>query len=67
VASLIRQYPDKNIKAEYCWLESVMNIFALATDDEENSVNQSVDNMSWAAYHTSNQPAGRIVICPSDL
>ena len=63
VASLSREYPDKNIKAEYCWLESVRKILAFASDDEENSV--SMDNMFWTAYHANNQPAGRKVICPS--
>ena len=67
VASLSREYPDKNTKAEYCWLENVQKILALASDDEENSVNQSVDNMSWAAYHANQEPAGRNVICPSAL
>ena len=61
------KYPDKKIKAEYCWLESVRTIIALASDDEENSMNQSVDNMSWAANHASHQPAGRNVICSSAL
>ena len=37
----------------------------IASDDEENFVNQTVDNMSWAAYLRSHQPAGWTVICPS--
>ena len=65
VASLSRENSNHNIKEEYCWL-NVRKILALASDDEENSVNQSVD-MSWAAYHASHQSAGRKVICPSAL
>ena len=30
-------------------------------------MNQSVDNMAWAAYNTSHQPAGRRVICSSAI
>jgi len=37
-------------------------ILALPTDDEENSVNHSVDNMSWTAYHARKGSAGRQVI-----
>ena len=65
VACPNREYPDKNIKTEYCWLESVRKTLAFASDDEENPVNQSVDNMPWAAYHARHQPAERKVICPS--
>ena len=49
------------------WLENVWKILTLRSDDEENCVSQSVDNMSWVAYHASHQPAGRQVICPSAL
>jgi len=45
----------------------VRKIVALSSDDEENSVNHSVDNIAWAKYHVSYQPAGRKVICPSAL
>ncbi|CAL8285083.1 unnamed protein product [Lota lota] len=67
VASLSRENSDQNIKEEYWWIENVRKILALASDDEENSVNQSVDSMSWSAYHASHQPAGRKIICPSAL
>ena len=49
-SSLSKEYPDKSIQVEYCWLESVRNILALVSDDKDN---QSVDNMSWAAYHAT--------------
>ena len=48
VASLSRENSDQNIKDEYFWLENVRKILALASDDEGNSVNQSVDNIALA-------------------
>ena len=42
VASLSREYPDRNTKAECCWRESVRKILALAFDDEENFVNHTM-------------------------
>ena len=66
VASLSRESHDKDIKEDNCWHESVGKILAPASDDEENSVDQSVD-MSWATYHASIQPLGINLICPSAL
>ena len=36
-----------NMTRTSCWLENVRKILALASDDEENVVNQSVEIMSW--------------------
>jgi len=64
VTSLGRENSDRHMKEEYYWLDNVRKI--IAPNDKESSMPETVDNMSWAAYHAS-QPSGRQVICSSAL
>ena len=58
--SLKRTDFKKHTEAEYRWLENTRSV--LEESPEKNS-----DNLSWAAYHASNQEPGNRVITPTAL
>jgi hypothetical protein len=65
VTSLGRENSDRHMKEEYNWLENVRK--TIAPNDQESAVQETMHNVSWAAYHASRQPPGRQVICQSAL
>ena len=58
VTSLKRTNFKKHMEGEYRWLENTRNVLEGA---------ENIENLSWAAYHASNQEPGNQVITPTVL
>jgi hypothetical protein len=60
VISLKRTNFKQHTEGEYMWLENARNVL-------EGSAEMNNNNLSWAAYHASNQELGNRVITPTAL
>lgn len=58
VKSLSREDAKQHSHQVYLWLEHIR---------QTKSTTGTVENISWAAYHASQEPSGDKVICPTSL